>query len=553
MEPHTEVRAEVSPKGLKSGALGLLGSVVVGLASTAPAYSLAASLGLVVATGAGLKAPAIMLLAFVPMYFIAVSYRELNRAEPDCGTVFTWSTRAFGSVTGWLGGWGIIVADVICMSNLAAIAGSYSFTLADDIGISNDLAGSTLWSTVAGLTWIAAMTYICYRGIEVSARIQYGLLSIEIVTLVVFAITALSKVYSGDAGPTALHPHWSWLWPSGMSLGGVLAPAVLAAIFLYWGWDTAVSTNEESDHPARTPGRAAVLSTVLLLVIFLLVSTAAIAFAGVGSKGIGLNNSANSADVFSAIGPALFGDSALGKIGLALLAVSILTSASASTQTTILPTARTALSMATYRAIPEAFRRMHPRHQTPTWSTIGMGLASGLVYLLMTWISPRILLALVSAVGLQIAFYYGLTGLSCSWFYRRTLRESRRHLVTRGVLPTTGGLFLFVMFGYAAYQFAKPSYLTDDNGKNITLFGLGAVAVVGVGALLVGVALMAWHWVVAPDFFRGHTLPRVGATTALGETRAGKRRPAPRTLASAATDPVSFVASGGPGGLPDEA
>jgi len=229
MAVENEVSAEVNPKGLKSGALGMVGSVVVGLASTAPAYSLAASLGLVVATGAGLKAPAIMLLAFIPMYFIAVAYRELNRAEPDCGTVFAWGTRAFGSVTGWLGGWGIIVADVICMSNLAAIAGSYSFTLADDIGIHNDLAGSTLWSTVAGLVWIAAMTYICYRGIEVSARIQYGLLSIEIVTLVVFAVTALSKVYSGDAGPTALHPRWSWLWPSGMSLGGVLAPAVLAA------------------------------------------------------------------------------------------------------------------------------------------------------------------------------------------------------------------------------------------------------------------------------------------------------------------------------------
>ena len=83
-----------SDKGLKRGALGLVGSVVVGLASTAPAYSLAASLGLVVlvANGdgiVGIKAPSIMLLAFIPMYFIAVAYAELNKAEPDCGTTFT--------------------------------------------------------------------------------------------------------------------------------------------------------------------------------------------------------------------------------------------------------------------------------------------------------------------------------------------------------------------------------------------------------------------------------------------------------------------------------
>src|ERR1700710_1035794 len=136
-------------KGLKAGSLGLVGSVVVGMASTAPAYSLAASLGFIVASGgailAGGKAPAIMLLAFVPMYFRAAAYKELNEAEPDCGTTFTWATRAFGPVVGWMGGWGIIAADIIVMANLAQIAGAYSFTLADDVGLHNDLAHSTLW------------------------------------------------------------------------------------------------------------------------------------------------------------------------------------------------------------------------------------------------------------------------------------------------------------------------------------------------------------------------------------------------------------------------
>ncbi len=179
-------------KGLKAGALGLVGSVVVGMASTAPAYSLAATLGLVVVGGAGFKAAAIMLLAFVPMYFIAVAYKELNEAEPDCGTTFTWATRAFGPVVGWMGGWGIIVADIIVMANLAQIAGAYSFTLANELGLTNSLDQSTLWSTVAGLVWIAVMTYICYRGIEVSARLQYGLLGIELVTLMIFVVVALA-------------------------------------------------------------------------------------------------------------------------------------------------------------------------------------------------------------------------------------------------------------------------------------------------------------------------------------------------------------------------
>ena len=107
-------------KGLKTGAVGLVSSVVIGMASTAPAYSLAATLGFVV-IAVGVKAPTIMLLAFVPMLFIAIAFSELNKREPDCGTTFTWAARAFGPRTGWIGGWGIIAADVIVMANLAQI------------------------------------------------------------------------------------------------------------------------------------------------------------------------------------------------------------------------------------------------------------------------------------------------------------------------------------------------------------------------------------------------------------------------------------------------
>jgi amino acid transporter len=66
-------------KGLKSGALGFLSGVVIGVASTAPGYSLAAALGLVAAQ-VGFHAPAVMILAFVPMLLIAISYYYLNRA-----------------------------------------------------------------------------------------------------------------------------------------------------------------------------------------------------------------------------------------------------------------------------------------------------------------------------------------------------------------------------------------------------------------------------------------------------------------------------------------
>ena len=504
---------EVESKGLKGGALGLVSSIVVGMASTAPAYSLAASLGLVVASGgvllAGVKAPAILLLAFIPMYMIAVAYQELNKAEPDCGTTFTWASRAFGPLVGWMGGWGIIAADVIVMANLAQIAGSYSFTFVGGLGWSSaaELADSTLWSTVAGVIWIVVMTYICYRGIEISARLQYALLGIELVILVAFAAVALFKVYTNTAMEYSLKPALDWFWPAGLDFATVIAPTILVAIFIYWGWDTAVACNEESDDPGTTPGRAAVISTFLLLATYALVAVSAVAFAGVGQEGIGLGSEENSADVFAAIGPELFGDSALGKIALLLLAASILTSASASTQTTILPTARTTLSMGVYKALPSSFAKIHRTYLTPTVATISMGAVSIAFYVLFTLISPNLLTALIGAVGLMIAFYYGLTGFACVWFYRKTLTSSARDFVMRGVVPLTGGLILAAVFAYGLIQYAKPDWLIDDDGNNVTIFGYGAVAVVGIGALLLGVVLMVAWRIAAPPYFHGLTLP----------------------------------------------
>ena len=70
---------------------------MIGVASVAPAYSLAVTLGFITAIkGVGVHAPGIMIAAFVPMLLVATAYKYLNRADPDCGTTFAWATRAMG-------------------------------------------------------------------------------------------------------------------------------------------------------------------------------------------------------------------------------------------------------------------------------------------------------------------------------------------------------------------------------------------------------------------------------------------------------------------------
>ncbi|GAA2154834.1 APC family permease [Kitasatospora kazusensis] len=489
-------------KGLKGGALGLFSSVAIGLASTAPAYSLAATLGLIVA-GVGLQAPIITILAFIPMLLIAYAYKELNASDPDCGTTFTWAARAFGPRTGWMGGWGIIVADIIVMANLAQIAGIYGFRL---IGLES-LAGNKVWTTLAGVVWIIVMTLICYIGIEISAALQRWLLCVEIAVLVLFSVTALVKTYWSNPPPTAVHISASWFNPFNVPSASALTAGILAAVFIYWGWDTAVSVNEETADSARTPGRAAVISTVLLLIIYALVATSAQAFAGVGTDGIGLANPDNSGDVLSGLGNAVFGSTGLGWFLTKLLIFMVLTSSAASTQTTILPTARTSFSMATHRALPEQFGRVHPKFLTPTWSTVGMGIASIAFYVLLTAISGNVLADSIASVGLGIAFYYGLTGFACVWYYRRVLTRSTRDFVFKGLAPGLGGLSLLYFFCYGAFDvYAKPDF--GATSIDLPVFGqTGGVTVIGLGALVLGAVLMLIQWAVQGSWFRNPDVP----------------------------------------------
>src|SRR5690349_17083721 len=379
-----EGAGRASSRGLRAGARGLVSSVVIAVPPTAPAYSMAATLGLIVAV-VGVHSPGTLIVSFLPMLCVAYAFRELNKADPDCGTTFTWTARAFGPRAGWMGGWGIIAADVIVMASLAQIAGRYFMQL---VGLQR---AGTVWVTVAGVAFIALLTAICYRGIEVSARLQQVLLVIEVGALAVFAIVALVKAGTGHALPGAAHPSAAWLSPWTGSFGS-LSNSFLLAVFIYWGWDCCLSVNEETKDSARTPGRAAVMATLMLVAIFAVVSVAALAYAGPAFL------ASHSTDVLGAMATSVLG-SAPGK----LLVLCVLTSTAASCQTTIMPTARAVLAMSSHGAIPRWFARMHPRFRTPTTATVVMGAVSALFYVLLTAMSKNVLADSAASVGLLIA------------------------------------------------------------------------------------------------------------------------------------------------------
>ncbi len=499
-----------SEKGLKGGALGLISSTVVGVASTAPAYSLAATLGFVVVL-IGVKSPIVTILAFVPMLLVSVAYNELNRANPDCGTTFTWATRAFRPSVGWAGGWGIVAADILVMASLAQIAGQYVFLLFNSKSIGSD--PSSGWVLLVGILWIVAMTAICYVGIEVSANFQKALLGIELTMLTVLSIVALVKVGNGTAPLGHLAVSASWFNPFHEKISS-FAQGLTLMLFIYWGWDTAVSVNEETANRRVTPGRAAVISTFILLAVYELVILSTQSYAGIGTTGIGLGNPAHIGDVLSVLGGSIFGSSGFGSFLSHLLLLMVLSSAAASTQTTILPTARTTLSMAVFRAIPKTFGTVSRRFLTPTVSTATMGAVSIVLYVIMNYISKgEVIVDSVTALGIWIAFYYGLTGLACFAYYRKTLTESARNLWMRGVLPLLGWAIMWAIGGYSfVLDWGPGSSITSWTVPGVH-WHVGGAFVLAFGSVVLGFVLYFVYKAIAPAYFRGEVLNRDTTTT----------------------------------------
>lgn len=490
---------ELRAKGLSGNSVGLVGSAVIGVSTVAPVYCLTSTLGPTVSE-VGLQMPAVFLAGFLPMLLVAFAYRELNRAVPDCGTSFTWSVKAFGPRIGWMCGWGLVIATIIVLSNLAGVATSYFYLLLGEITGSADVAGLDGNKPVHVLTClalIAVATVISYRGMTATKGVQYALVGLQLTVLALFVVMAFTKARSGDfAG--SIDFSWSWLDPFAVDSFKAFTAGLSLSIFMFWGWDACLTVNEETAGSAKTPGRAALLAMVVLIGSYLLTAIGTQMVSGVGDEGLGLGNPDTSDNVFAALADPVMG-SGLG----ILLFIAVLASAAASLQTTFIPVARTVLAMSTYQALPSSYARVHPRFKSPGRATIAAGIATGLFYAVMTFLSENVLIDTIYALGLMICFYYSITAFACAWFFRAELRTSARALFFKGVLPVLGGLLLAAVFAKTLIDIWDPAY-----GSGSSVFGVGSVFVIGVGLLLVGVVIMLVMQRRSPAFFRGEVLTR---------------------------------------------
>lgn len=496
----------ISKKGLESGTVGVLGALVIGLSVCAPAYTLTSAVG-PAASEVGYQTPAIFLVGFLPMLLVAIGYRALNSAMPDSGTSFTWASRAFGPWIGWMAGWGLIAATVLVLSNLAGIAVEFLFQsiaiIAGDPSIA-DIAGNRFINILVCLGFMAMATVISYRGMTSTKIFQYITVVFQVAVLVWFIIA----MFIGAADPANAEgrmPELSWFNPLEVSSFSAFAAGIAVSIFVYWGWDTVLTMGEETKKAKgrmSTESKAAMILVVILVVMYVGTAAATVAYAGIGDGPTGLGNSAIAENVFAALAHPVMGPAAI------LLSLAILVSAMASINSTAISPARTLLAMSHYGALPKSIKSIHPKYKSPHVALLWSSIVASVFYAIMRFLSEDVLWDTITALGMMVCFYYGITALASTWYFRKSaLREGAGALLSKVVLPGLGGVLLLVVFVQTTIDSMDPEF-----GSGSSIAGIGLVGIIGVVVLGLGVVLMLIQARVAPDFFKGRILGKADAT-----------------------------------------
>jgi hypothetical protein len=150
-----------------------------------------------------------------------------------------------------------------------------------------------------------------------------------------------------------------------------------------------------------------------------------------------------------------------------------------------------------------------------------MGGVSAAVYVVMNYLSQGLVIAdAVTAIGVWIAFYYGLTGFTCAWYYRRTLMSSARNFLMRGLMPVLGGLMLYFALVWSIgsdFNFASGVSYTSWTLPFGPRWVIGGVFLIALVSALVGLVIMVAWWLARPPFFQGKVLSRSTSTLVLDE------------------------------------
>jgi len=450
-------------RGLQANALGTFDTVVMAVAGSAPAYSIAATTAVLVGS-VGLASPAALLYCAIPMLGIALAFSYLSRIDVNAGASYSWVGRTLHPFLGFVSGWALVISATIFMVAGSLPAGSMTLALFDE-----GLADNTALSTVVGAAWFVLMLLVVLGGARLTVRAQLVMSGVELAILALFAVLAF--FHTGNARSF----EWSWLGFGHFDGMQGFASGALIAAFYYWGWDVTSNLSEETRNSRRTTGLAGLIGVGVVFLLFEVFTVA-----------VNIVLSSQQIDDNDANVLAVLGEEVWPGWGGKLLIVAVMLSTVATLETTLIQVTRSLFAMGRDRTMPSALGRVHRTWNTPWVAIVVVGAVALVLFVASNALGSvgDILADAISAIGLQIAVYYGLAGLAVVVAYRRMLLKSPSDFLLGGLWPLFGSVFMFWVFVESLGELAPT-----------------AIAI-GIGGLAVGLVPMLWYWRQGSDYYR---------------------------------------------------
>lgn len=451
------------PHKLAENVLGLFESVVMAVAGSAPAYSIAASTALLVAA-VGLAGPASLLYCGIAMYGIVFAFNYLGRTESNSGATYAWVRHGLHPALGYIAGWSLLMCSSIFMVAATLPAGSSFLGLFSD-KLSNSTGWVTLFGTVFFLLMVAAVAY----GVTITATVQVIMSTVEVALLLLFAILAIlhsDKVHEFS---------WHWFAPNAFDSRSTFFAGALIAAFYYWGWDVTANLNEETKGSRKTPGRGALIGMIITFLLFEVFT--------VGSNMVltAKEVDGNSANILGILGQRVWPGT-----GGKLLVVAVLLSTVATLETQLIQLTRTMFSMGRDGTLFHKFGTVHPKYKTPmfallTVTCVGIGLFIGSQFI---GSIGKIMTDAIASIAIQISIYYALAGYAVVVIFRKLIFKNIKNFILMGLWPLIGAVFMTIMF-----------FQVIPTLDTVTRY-------VGFGTIALGLIPMFYYWSKGHLYFK---------------------------------------------------
>ena len=435
---------------LRKDSLSFIESIVMGIAGSAPAYTIAATTAALIGT-AGVLAPGSLLIFAVPMLGIALAYKLLNQHMPNAGAAYEWTSRLFGRLTGFLSGWALLVASLVFM-----VTGSMPIATSTLDYVAPHLTNNVVATTSVATLWFLAIALVLITGIKLTSKLQMIMSTIELIILSGVGIAAF--IHIGLHGAVNA---FSWSWFGFDYSPSVFAESALVVIFFYWGWDVTSNLSEETKKAEKNAGNGG-FGSVFVTITFYVAFTLAALFLFSVKDASGLSD-----NIVYNIAMA----SGLGRTGGLLASIAVILSSIATLETTMLQFSRTLFAMGRDGGLARQLGIVDPRTQTPVRAMYVL-IALGVVTIWASSFLPSISTIIndsVNAIGIQVAYYYGLAGMAAAWLMRDSFRVSWFRGLALCAFPGLSGIFLFGMAGYAVTTFGPITNLVGVGGLVVGL------------------------------------------------------------------------------------